>query len=99
MKQWIIDRYNKKQRKYEIDDVVYSNEVDEWVIYFKGEDFSCPVLYDFLFNPKWGFAKAFWEGYSETWDGHQIEAWVKHLQQMAISEDPLEYLERFREEK
>ena len=91
-------------------------------------------LYDFLFNPNWGFAKAFFktikhyscaddfpnlcecEGVNGrgdcVWieDGknykdcpqYQVE-WIEdyeyHLQQMAISDNPLEYLEQFKDDK
>jgi hypothetical protein len=73
-------------------------------------------LYDFLFNPKWGFALAFWG--EEKWKcpescikrnggggiGHCGDAgilacegieyeWQYHLQQMAIADDPIKYIE------
>jgi len=103
MKQWIIDRYNKGQDKYwyphkENAKNWYSNLLKKTIP-------SDTNLYDFLFNPKWGFAKAFWgenstqnmlckECYAPTkW----INKYQYHLQQMAISKDPLEYLEQFKE--
>lgn len=82
MKQWIIKRYNKGQDKWRASDwqngvMLYKCNISyhsTWV-----------VLYDFLFNPKWGFAKAFVR-----------PPFVENLlMSMVISPDPLEYLEQF----
>ena len=37
--------------------------------------------YDFLYNPKWGLAHTLWKG-----------DYVWHLQQMVISDDPIQYI-------
>ena len=107
MKQWIIDRYNKGQDKYKFEnrnDCYYAISVahrDEW---------TSIHLYDFLFNPKWGFAKAFW---GDDWlkntglfyykddfeEEYEMPGDKYHLQQLAIAPDPLEYLEQFSDRK
>jgi hypothetical protein len=114
MKQWIIDRYNKGQDKYFLKNIDYSGfdivVRDKQNIY----NFANLEIYNFLFNPKWGFAKAFWGDKEvtaccgEEYDPDKIccscwnyANWLnKHeyyLQQMAISKDPLEYLEQFKD--
>jgi hypothetical protein len=108
VKQWIIDRYNEGQDKWKIKAIEEKGENNGVVI---GKDIaaSCYNIpyYDFLFNPKWGFAKAFWGKYhtihcqdnymcrtNQKW----IEGYEYQLQQMAISKDPLKYLEQFKDE-
>ena len=71
MKQWIIDRYNEGQNKYGIQEFVIQRLNDANVCIVRvlmcsnggsgsdNLDFRID-LYDFLFNPKWGFSKAFW---------------------------------------
>ena len=112
MKQWIIDRYNAGQSKWQItrlqQDCIEVYEDDRESSYIL-------TLYDFLFNPKWGFAKAFWRdnelcsscgGDTAIDNGScslcECDYWIKsyqyHIQQMVISPDPLEYLEKFEEQ-
>ena len=124
MKQWIIERYNKGQDKYFAVNSVYDqlsySEREKILEKRKVIDLnraSC-ALYDFLFNPKWEFSKAFWgEGEMITDQDtrekmYQIEddkyrglqnyicvnkpAYKYRLQEMAISLNPLKYLEQFK---
>lgn len=62
MQDWIIKRYNEGQDKYKITTI---KEI--WDTYrLTIEEKACNTtlkgiyLYNFLFNPKWLFAKAFW---------------------------------------
>jgi hypothetical protein len=122
MKQWIIDRYNKGQDKYKIYNDQENREGVLICVYPVVKACMSVSLYDFLFNPKWGFAKAFWgkelgqdvckicgakdecehQDISYTWYHDEtkfdISYYEYHLQQMAISPDPLKYLEQFKEE-
>jgi len=107
MKQWIIDRYNKGQSEWIVDDEDVIDKSGNIAIRPNTEnnalDLNVISLYDFLFNPKWGFAKAFWKGLkdvklvSDTGKEIIIRGWEWKLQVMAISENPLEYLEQFKE--
>jgi hypothetical protein len=104
MKQWVIDRYNKGQDKYEI--LNYNSIFDTITIETLGTAFyeDCNIsLYNFLFNPEFGFAKAFW-GEDTVWETNGYTQWnygkkqyQYHLQQMAISDDPEKYLEQFKD--
>ena len=107
MKQWIIDRYNKGQDKHEVFLKMFTDEEGEkfYELAYGEEFIDCTLinLYDFLFNPEWGFAKAFWRRkkknlYTKFADKLDGPSWQHHLQQMAIAPDPLEYLEQFKEE-
>ena len=113
MKQWIIDRYNKEQDKYGANELL----IDQIDIYYKNTMPEIPIatisLYDFLFNPKWGFAKAFWGEWecqiqkplgiipvpftSATQQGSGLTIDKYHLQRMAISDDPIKYLDQFKD--
>ena len=68
MQDWIIQRYNKGQDKYYIDAISINDPTQSITLWLKDKDkpkeigYGWLVLYDFLFNPKWGFAKAFWGG-------------------------------------
>lgn len=119
MSQWIIDRYNKGQEIYivfsELHKTLEQALANENVIsigfknYRKnGKDIVRISLFDYLFNPKWGFAIAFW-GEKETYDEYHPEddetvtyiqafheGWEHHIQQMVISKHPLKYLEQFK---
>jgi hypothetical protein len=134
MKQWIIDKYNKGQDRYILkDDRVNSALVNyaNYIRLFKKEEYpeiSLPLmtLHEFLFNHKWGFAKAFWGtedccGYcggtleeqlneficSKSLDGYcpigydypmSTSKYIYHIQQMVLLENPLKYLEQFKDE-
>lgn len=70
MEQFIIDRYHEGQDEYKITD--FAIDIDTGINYIVMGQFPLPRcninLYEFLFNPKWGFAKAF----SKTiYDNHQ----------------------------
>lgn len=98
MQQWIIDRYNKGQKEYG----KQINDVHDCYVYFNHGN---TTLYNFLFNPKYGFAKAFWghelldPGYAHFKEDQCKYIWHYCIQEMAISEDPLKYLEQFKENK
>lgn len=63
MEQFIIDRYHEGQDEWEIEKV-NRHSIRVW----KNDLFEDISFYDFLFNHKWGFAKAF----SKTiYDNHQ----------------------------
>ena len=107
MKQWIIDRYNKGQDEYEA-----SNGIDELLVGNTcSQDRHKTELYDFLYNPKWGFAKAFWGDRQVKVDSVHFDdddecstdihenLWKVKIQQMATAPDPLQYLEKFKELK
>ena len=93
MKQWIIDRYNKNQKKYKaepnkhIRDLIYIITTDQYI-----------VLYDFLFNPKYGFAEAFWgdKKIPMLLTKQLVSSCKYHKAEMAISKDVLKYLEQFK---
>lgn len=100
MNQKIIDRYNKGQDKYEYRDYLSSLIVKSTGLTEK----TYISIYDFLFNPKWGFAKAFfgkelnhrkYDITKEPYFHHSgyLSEDEYHLQQMAIAPDVLEYLE------
>jgi hypothetical protein len=56
MEQWIIDRYNKKNKYFNM----YAIAIDGMYCIRSRMKFHRVNKYNFLFNPKWGFAKAFW---------------------------------------
>jgi hypothetical protein len=61
MEQWIIDKYNKGQKIYYAAKKSYLKNAIVLLDYEKiGELKEKICFYDFLFNPKWGFARAFW---------------------------------------
>jgi len=114
--QWLINRYIKGQNKYK--KVVFDKKCDSVFkgfikIYMSDNSVFHVSLYDFLFNPEWGFAKAFWgDKYCiETKTGRPLpypaelatdsfsdmKMYQYHLQQMVISKDPLKYLEQFKD--
>lgn len=83
MNQHMIDRYNKGQDEFNVR--INSDRIKTSGIYIIDEFFLVNkklhesfiiTLYDFLFNPKWGFAKAFW-GKTTQWmkvvDGEPID--------------------------
>lgn len=136
MKQWIIDRYNKGQERKQVQGVVQNEQHSRISIIISNKDnpHSYEIgLYDFLFDPEVGFAKAFWpdtksekkmcicsdigepekcvydfpiyhEGECSQPDNKNCEDykiiiqehWEYPLQQMAIADDVLEYLEQFK---
>ena len=99
MDQWVIDRYNKGQDRYCARTINHEIEIDD--SHFP----ASPIRrskWDFLYNPKWGFAEAFW--------GNELikvrkfapaykPACFYYLTKMVISDDPLKYLEQFKEGK
>jgi hypothetical protein len=120
IEQWIIDKYNQGQDRYELK---YNKESLEYELYVKNgtiiENFGIndSFLYYFLYNSKWEFAKAFWGDDNCMWHIPDIfkdtSSWVEyqrdelertgkcyikqyeyHLQQMIISDDPIEYLKK-----
>ncbi len=106
--QFVIDRYNSGQDKWQLINDVVSNVVkliivpkDAPEILWHKQPF---ILYDFLFNPKWGFAKAFCH-YIKSWEIDligQYPPWT-HIfviendfkRRMAIAPDVIKYLEQF----
>jgi hypothetical protein len=61
MEQWIIDKYNKGQKIYYAAKKSYLKNAIVLLDYKKiGEIKEKICFYDFLFNPKWEFARVFW---------------------------------------
>lgn len=102
MDKWIIERYNQGQSKYtgSIIPSDYFDQVGIFVSCIEGtlKGHGVPI-YDFLFNPKYEFAKAFWGDEGEILDGGYTNVgwWQYHLMLLAITEDKLEYLRSFKE--
>ena len=107
MKQWMIDRYNKGQDKY-----IFGVTDDGRYSYIEKSKPSASCLsislYDFLFNLKWEFAKAFfgeeedfysYDGVHAT--GENLKKWQWGLRciltEIINGRDPLVMLESFRE--
>ena len=107
MEQFIIDRYNKGQQEYKAKFYPASLKIK-----IRGQNFNMVFfidtsIYDFLFNPRWKFAKTVF-GEKETYDEYHPEddetvtyinkyGWQHYIQQMAIAPDVLKYLEQFKE--
>ena len=94
MKQWIIDRYHKGggwKSIYLKDGAINCHgDIDQLAFEIS--------LYDFLFNPKWGFAKAFWGEKPALSFIKGIDYFYQaNLMEMSIHPKPLEYLESFKE--
>ena len=108
MKDWIIQRYNNGQNKYlikmQVCDILIKRKAD------KNDNYDSMLCceYDFLFNQKWGFAKAFfgtkekfysYDGIHIT--GERLEEWQRELRcvltEIINNRDPLEYLEQFKD--
>jgi len=62
MKQWILDKYNGGQSEFEV--VHTSKSLYDLKHLYTSIDgverYSSIKLYDFIYNPKYGFAKAIW---------------------------------------
>ena len=90
MDKWIIRRYNKGQSLWKLKAFING--------YIAFDDPVCStILYDFLFNPKWGFGKAFW-GDEILFEGcaDEFTPYIDNIQRMVISPNPLKYLEQFK---
>jgi hypothetical protein len=106
MKQWIIDRYNQGQFEWEVGNGVSCVNFEDNIMMHTTDKriLKCIhiTLYDFLFNPKWGFTKAFWGDENIILRGRDGNFYTSRSEyftsQMVISEDPLEYLEQFKDE-
>ncbi len=116
MNQWIIDRYNAGQDKWLSGIDTYENikVIGTNLGHYLFKNGGIVMLYDLLFNPRWGFAKAFWGDWEcivephsnlivpirfetprQTGSGQTIDKFQSMA--MVIEDDPLAYLEQFKE--
>ena len=66
MEKWKMERYNKGQ-------TVYGKQIKEVLNSYVYFNHGYTLLYDFFFNPEYGFAKAFWPGKVCSVCGNSLE--------------------------
>jgi len=104
MNRWIIERYNNNQKKFSAmclsHDKISINERS----LTHATTMNFISVYDFLFDHKWGFVDAFCEDIQLRHTDDVPARIIQHnlkkftikqnvLQELAISKDPLKYLE------
>lgn len=115
---WIINRYQEGQDSFLINEIgEYNPRVDGHpriyveVYFVNGAGYLKLTLHEFLFNPQWKFAIAFWgtEGTCSQCGSNRpclcgsklvpvpiISKYEYYIQRLAVFSDPITYLQRFK---